>query len=658
MFLPILTLLWALLLSGTAAYFSIVGLAALFAAAFWPVVFMGVAIEGGKLLAATIVHHNWANPRYTTKHKTYLLSAVAAGMLVTALGIYGFLSKGHLEQEAPVAGVELQIERGEQRIKVLQDEIKRYEARQQQLDAVVQTLIDNKNIRGPNGATATRNNQEAERKEIQYGIDAAYKEIGTIQDELLPLRHQNVEVEAKLGPVKYVAELFGWSDAGTAVRFVIFVIMWCFDPLAIVLVISGVIGLEEAMQKRRDAEAERERIRKEEEAEQLRLRKIEEEEERKRQEEERIREEKAEKARAAEQRKLLQIELNNKYKKQAEDLKAQLDAVKELNEDAIKAVEENVHLKDELERKERELEALVNDFTSRPDLTADLEALEAQIVELNAKAEASETLAAEKAALEEQLAILAQEVASKQELEARIEEFREELNTLAEAARQKDELEARVAVLAQEIAGKRELEEQVGVLLQEVEVKKDLEVNLTRLSEELETAKNEVAQHNAEIAKLEQELFEARQIVTPEELAILQEELEAKQRELEIYHAEVERRNGELEERNRELEIVCAELEKKANRAMANDEELRKAINRNDRARVVEILERRPEILEDMITIITNYQKENLAEARTTPDNPDDEVSGHTPAPVKVDAVEVATPARVNSWLDFPPKNS
>lgn len=657
MFLPILTLLWALLLSGTAAYFSIVGLAALFAAAFWPVVFMGVAIEGGKLLAATIVHHNWNNSRYTRKHKTYLLSAVAAGMLVTALGIYGFLSKGHLEQEAPVAGVELKIERGEQRIKVLQDEIKRYESRQQQLDAVVQTLIDNGNIRGKNGATGTRQGQDVERKEIQSGIDAAYKEIGTIQDELLPLRHQNVEVTAKLGPVKYVAELFGWSDTGTAVRFVIFVIMWCFDPLAIVLVISGVIGLEESLQKRKDAKAEIERLRKEEEAELLRLRKEEEEEERKRQEEDRIREEKAEKVRAAEQRKLLQMELNNKYKKQAEELKAQLDTVKELNEEAIKAVEENVHLKDELERKERELEALVKDLSSRPDLTADLEALEAQIVELNAKAEASETLAAEKAALEEQIAILAQEVAAKQELETRIDEFREELNKLADAARQKDELEARVEVLAQEIAVKNELEEQVGVLLQEVEVKKELEVNLSRITEELVIAKDEVAECAAVIVNLERELEEARKIVTPEELAILQEDLEAKQRELELYHAEVERRNGELEERNRELEIVCAELEKKANRAMANDEELRKAINRNDRARVVEILERRPEILEDMISIITNYQKENIAESRTTPDHPD-EISGYTPTPAKEDAVEVASPAHINSWLDFPPKKS
>jgi hypothetical protein len=255
LFVGLLTLLLALIISAVAAYFSVAGLAALFAGAFWPVVIMGSALEAGKLVAASWLKFNWRNPGVGVFHKTYLTMAVGVLMAVTALGIYGFLAKGHLEQEAPLAGVELQITRIEQRVSQTREERDRLDTKLKQLDQSINTILNNsKNTRDAQAALRARQQQQKERDQIQKDFTAKDAEVNKYTDQLIPLRTAANDVGAKLGPVKYVAKLFGWTDSNTAVQLVILLIMFAFDPLAIVLILSGTITMSEWFAQRRPRE--------------------------------------------------------------------------------------------------------------------------------------------------------------------------------------------------------------------------------------------------------------------------------------------------------------------------------------------------------------------------------------------------------------------
>jgi len=246
----ITTLLLAIIISCVAAYFSVIGLAALFAGAAIPVIIMGTSLEAGKLVAAQWLKSNWANPKVNFLHKTYLLMAIVVLMLITSLGIYGFLSKGHLEQEAPVAGVELQIAQRQQQVTMLETQNKRLYDQMSQLDAGINSFLKGDKAERAN---AVRNKQKSERKEIDKQIADNNAKIQALNDEILPLKVQTSEVEAKLGPVKYVAELFGWKETGTAVRFVIMLLMFAFDPLALVLLLSATITFTDYFDERKRA---------------------------------------------------------------------------------------------------------------------------------------------------------------------------------------------------------------------------------------------------------------------------------------------------------------------------------------------------------------------------------------------------------------------
>jgi len=96
MFIAILTLLSALSISGVAIFYSVIGLATIFPGAFWPVVIMGSVLEVGKLVTASWLYRNWKHTRWLLK--TYLTTAVIVLICITSMGIFGFLSKAHLEQ--------------------------------------------------------------------------------------------------------------------------------------------------------------------------------------------------------------------------------------------------------------------------------------------------------------------------------------------------------------------------------------------------------------------------------------------------------------------------------------------------------------------------------------------------------------------------------
>lgn len=249
LFNGIFTLLVGLLISAVAGYFSIVGLAALFAAGGMSILLMGASLEVGKLTAASWLKIHWADKTVSWIHKSYLMIAVAALMVITSIGIYGYLAAGHLEQKAPLAGINIQSEQLESRLAQYQSENDRLMSRLTQIDQNINSFITQG--AASRGLSASQSLQQ-ERDRISTKIEENNTQINTLNDQLVPLKTQNSTVEAKLGPVKYLAQLIGYGDSPeTAVQLVILLIMIPFDPLAVVLVLSGMISINQWRMERR-----------------------------------------------------------------------------------------------------------------------------------------------------------------------------------------------------------------------------------------------------------------------------------------------------------------------------------------------------------------------------------------------------------------------
>ena len=242
----LLTLAMALAISGVAAWYSIAGLIAIFSGATTSIIIMGGVLEAGKLVTASWLYRNWNQVPFLLK--SYLTSAVVVLMFITSMGIFGFLSKAHLEQSISVGGTnDLQIENLERQIARQQSIVADSETVLSQLDAQVQTLIDYDRIRGPSGSIATRQGQAEERQALNETIDAAYVRIEELQTDLAPLQQEKLAIEVEVGPLKYIAELIYGDQArdflDEAVRWVILLIVFVFDPLAVLLLIAANMNL-------------------------------------------------------------------------------------------------------------------------------------------------------------------------------------------------------------------------------------------------------------------------------------------------------------------------------------------------------------------------------------------------------------------------------
>ena len=249
-----LVLLVALSISGTAAFYSIVGLTAIFSAKVLPIIIMAGALEVGKIIAAIWLHVYWKRAGFITK--TYLCSAVFVLMVITSVGIFGFLSNAHSEQSFATATNQVQIESLDARIAAEQRRVDSAEIVLMQLDETVQTLIDFSRIRGADGAIAVRESQREERDALQTIIDDARLVKEELDRERFVLMQQRAGLEAEVGPLKYIAAvIYGDNpDKDTlenAVRWVIILLVGVFDPLAIMLVLAGVMTLEWAAADRR-----------------------------------------------------------------------------------------------------------------------------------------------------------------------------------------------------------------------------------------------------------------------------------------------------------------------------------------------------------------------------------------------------------------------
>ena len=247
MFFIILLLFSALAVSAVAGYFSIVGLTALFPAAFAAIVAMGVVLEVAKLVTASWLYRYWNKTALAMK--SYFTIAVIILSVITSMGIFGFLSKAHLEHSVSTGDNTLQVARLDRRIEIEQRRIADAETVLAQLDDTVQTLIDYDRIRGDDGAIATRESQAAEREELNASIDAAVAAIDALSEEKLVLETEQLLIEVEVGPLLYVAEMiYGDTDKETldkTVRFVIILLILVFDPLAILLVVAANMSMKE-----------------------------------------------------------------------------------------------------------------------------------------------------------------------------------------------------------------------------------------------------------------------------------------------------------------------------------------------------------------------------------------------------------------------------
>ena len=250
MILALLTLFTALAISAVAAYYSIIGLIAIFSAAVIPIAVMGVVLELGKLVTASWLYHYWK--RVPKLLKGYLISAVVVLMFITSIGIFGFLSKAHIEQttitsdksieiQSVVSAIERHkkdINRAEFSLSLLDDALKKYT----ELGAVTKGLN-------------ARKDQEVERNELNKSIQSSTEQIATLTKTKFGLQKEQLQIESEVGPIRYIAELiYGESSQSVledAVRWVIIIIVFVFDPLAVLLLISANITLKEERTRRR-----------------------------------------------------------------------------------------------------------------------------------------------------------------------------------------------------------------------------------------------------------------------------------------------------------------------------------------------------------------------------------------------------------------------
>ena len=222
-----------------AAVFAIYGIVAMFAGMPQFALVMGAVIELGKIVGISWLYRNWGEP---TKIKFAMLPIVTLSILLTSLGIFGLLSKAHLEQTSPVANNGIQIERLDQQIAREQARIIDSETVVTQLDQSVQALINFDRIRGPDGALAVREGQAEQRELLRQTIDTAQAEMDRLEDQKLELSQQLRAIELEVGPVKYLAELVygdGTDRTEEAVRWVIIAFIFVFDPMAILLLMAA-----------------------------------------------------------------------------------------------------------------------------------------------------------------------------------------------------------------------------------------------------------------------------------------------------------------------------------------------------------------------------------------------------------------------------------
>jgi len=212
-FIPYLT---ALSLSGIAGYYSIVGLAKIFPGAFLPVIIMGAVLELSKLVTVSWLYYNWKTTNILMR--TYFLIAIILLMGITSMGIFGFLSRAHIETNM-VSGANTV-------------ELQTLEEKEKNLRAKLSYLLKK-----------AGDNPERISKRTDQAIQEVQNDLDKIVEKKLPLLKVQNELKGEIGPIQYIAEVFYDKNdeqfLDKAVRLVILIIIMVFDPLAVLLLIAA-----------------------------------------------------------------------------------------------------------------------------------------------------------------------------------------------------------------------------------------------------------------------------------------------------------------------------------------------------------------------------------------------------------------------------------
>ena len=233
----------AFVLSGIAAYYSVIGLIAIFSAAVIPVAIMGGSLEAAKLVVASWLYRYWKSIPFLMK--AYFTSALVILMLITSMGIFGFLSKAHSDQSLVSGDVTAKIAVYDEKIKTAKENIDANRKALKQMDeAVDQVMGRSTDEKGADKAVAIRRAQQKERGRLIAEIETYQKTVSTLAEERAPIAAEVRKVEAEVGPIKYIAAMIYGDNPDEnslerSVRWLIILLIAVFDPLAVLMLIAA-----------------------------------------------------------------------------------------------------------------------------------------------------------------------------------------------------------------------------------------------------------------------------------------------------------------------------------------------------------------------------------------------------------------------------------
>jgi hypothetical protein len=210
------TIFYCIALSIIAAFYSVIGLAQIFPGSFWPIVLMGAVLEIAKLVTVSWLYNNWKDTVLAMRY--YFLIAILFLMLITSMGIFGFLSRAHIESNIVVGVNSVQLRTIETQERIAKE----------RLDYLLKKAGDDPDKIARRTDTAIQETQN---------------ELKKLSEQKLPLLREENQLAAEIGPIKYIAEaLYDKEDPNfidKAVRTVIIIIIVVFDPLAVLLLIAS-----------------------------------------------------------------------------------------------------------------------------------------------------------------------------------------------------------------------------------------------------------------------------------------------------------------------------------------------------------------------------------------------------------------------------------
>lgn len=232
----------AVALSIIAEYYAIMGLMAIFSGSPIAIAIMGGVLGLSKIVVTSWLYRNWNQT--TLLLKSYFSIAICVLMLLTSMGIFGYLSKAHLDQGVVSGDVAAAVSLIDEKINIQKENINAARKTISQLDSQVDAALSRTtDAAGADRSSSIRRSQARERTRLVEEISASQKEIAKLNEERAPIAIELRKVEAEVGPIKYIAA-FIYEDSASqnslekAVRWLIVLIVLVFDPLAVLMFIA------------------------------------------------------------------------------------------------------------------------------------------------------------------------------------------------------------------------------------------------------------------------------------------------------------------------------------------------------------------------------------------------------------------------------------